>query len=35
VQQEEHSVGLALLEPELLVHALFFVDHLEAARTGT
>lgn len=28
------SAGLAGLEPELLVHALLFVDHAEAARTG-
>ncbi len=30
----EESAGLALLEPELLVHALLFVDHLEVVRTG-
>lgn len=28
------AVGLAVLEPELLVHALLFVDHAEAMRTG-
>lgn len=28
------AVGLAVLEPELLVHALLFVDHTEAIQTG-
>lgn len=29
------DVGLALLEPELLTHALLFLEHAETVRTGT